>query len=122
MSESCPAHIDPPAGGSAGPPPALAAGLADVELRSGRAIALDVRERREYESGTIPGARYLPLRRLDPSQLEPGRRYITFCATGSRSGAAARALRDAGLDVFVLAGGLDAWRRLGLPVTSRPAR
>lgn len=103
-------------------PPTLAPGLADVELRSGRSIALDVRERREFEAGTIAGARYLPMRRLDPAALEASRRYITICTSGSRSAVAAQRLREAGLDAVSLAGGLDAWRRLGLPVAVRGRR
>jgi len=64
-------------------------GEAEVELRAGSAIALDVRERSEYESGTVPGALFVPLGRLDPAALDPDRRYITVCASGSRSAVAA---------------------------------
>ncbi len=100
-------------------PPPLPPGLADVELRSGRSIALDVRERREYDAGTITGARHLPIERLDPAKLDSHKRYITVCTSGSRSGVAAHRLRAAGLDAVSLAGGMNAWRALGLPVSSR---
>ncbi len=91
-------------------------GQADVELRSGGSIALDVRERREYDAGTVPGASCLPIGVLDPRQLDPSKRYITVCASGSRSGVAAQRLREAGLDAVKLEGGLTAWRDMGLPV------
>lgn len=93
-------------------------GEAEVELRAGSAIALDVRERSEYESGTVPGALFVPLGRLDPAALDPDRRYITVCASGSRSAVAARRLREAGLDAVNLAGGMAAWRHFGLSVTA----
>jgi rhodanese-related sulfurtransferase len=97
-------------------PVSITPGRADVELRSGGAIALDVRERREYEAGTVPGARWFPVVALDPGQLDPHGRYITVCSSGSRSAVAARRLRDAGLDAVKLEGGLTAWRGMGLPV------
>ncbi|MGO9751882.1 MAG: rhodanese-like domain-containing protein [Solirubrobacteraceae bacterium] len=100
-------------------PPSLQPLLADVELRSGRSIALDVRERREYNAGTISGARYFPIDRLDRAQLDSRKRYVTICTSGSRSAVAAQRLREAGFDAVWLAGGLNAWRGLGFPVTSR---
>ena len=42
---------------------------------------------------------------------------IVLCQTGARSGAAATVLKAAGYtDVFVLEGGVNAWKEAGLPV------
>ncbi len=97
-------------------PPTIAPLQAEIELRSGAAIALDVRERREFGAGTVPGAIHRPLRTLTPDELDRGRRYITICASGSRSGVAAERLREAGIEAVKLDGGMSAWRHARLPV------
>ena len=53
----------------------------------------------------------------NPKLLTPGVEYLFICASGKRSLAAARALRQSGLNVHSLAGGLQA---LG-PVAGAPA-
>jgi rhodanese-related sulfurtransferase len=50
-------------------------------------------------------------------ELKKDRPVIVVCNTGSTAGPAAAQLRSAGFaEVFVLAGGLAAWREAGLPV------
>ncbi|HBP66826.1 MAG TPA: cyclic nucleotide-binding protein, partial [Alcanivorax sp.] len=39
--------------------------------------------------------------------LDPAGRYVAYCDTGRRSATAAFLLKNAGLDVFVLDGGLN---------------
>jgi adenylyltransferase/sulfurtransferase len=71
---------------------------------------IDVRDARERAALPGPaGSRHIPLDRLleDPGQLDAHGRYLLVCARGQRSGAAARALRAAGIaDAWSLAGGL----------------
>jgi rhodanese-related sulfurtransferase len=50
----------------------------------------------------------MPALLSDPALLPPGRRYLLVCASGRRSLAAARELRQRGLPVHSLAGGLHA--------------
>jgi rhodanese-related sulfurtransferase len=82
------------------------------------AVLLDVREADEFARSRIPGARNLPLSRLDPSNLGyPGDASVIFhCQTGGRTNRAVHDLAAAGCETFILAGGLDAWQRAGLPV------
>jgi rhodanese-related sulfurtransferase len=87
-------------------------------LRSDRApLVLDVRDPSELggELGPLPGARNIPLAQLQQRAGELStherRDIVVACRTGRRSEAAARILQDLGFSrVFVLKGGLAAWR------------
>jgi rhodanese-related sulfurtransferase len=70
---------------------------------------LDVRQRSEYERGHLPGARHVPLGDLQRHipELDPGRTYIVYCRTGSRSIAGAGLLLGAGFrNVLNMDGGI----------------
>lgn len=89
-------------------------------LREEGAMLVDVREPDEHARAHIPGARNLPLSRLDAAELAPheGRPVLFHCRSGTRTeGHAARLAAKAGAcEAFVVVGGLDAWKRAGLPV------
>ena len=93
-------------------------------LMQAGATLVDIREAAERADGIIPGARHAPLSALDRVDLEADahRPVIFHCRTGRRTAANAEQLeRKAGVDeVYILAGGLDAWREAGLPV-ERPS-
>jgi adenylyltransferase/sulfurtransferase len=96
-------------------PPITAVGpsaLNDEHL--GRTLVIDVREAHEVATGMIPGARHIPLADLlaDPAAI-PGP-VIVVCQTAIRSRRAAEALRDAGVEAAILAGGMEAWTAAGL--------
>jgi rhodanese-related sulfurtransferase len=56
------------------------------------------------------------------SRLDPGRRYIVYCAHGHQvSHAAAALLRSLGLDAWFLDGGIDGWRAAGGPTIRKSA-
>lgn len=71
---------------------------------------LDVRTPDEFEQSHLKGAVNMPLNvlRLKSRLLDPSRHYIAVCDTGRRSASAAFLLGNAGLDVKVLNGGLNA--------------
>lgn len=89
-------------------------------LREGGATLVDVREPDEHARERIPGARNLPLSRLDQVELAvlDGRPVLFHCRSGARTqGSAARLAAKAGLcEAFAVEGGLEAWKRAGLPV------
>ena len=92
-------------------------------LRSGEAVLIDVREPDEFAREHIAGATLLPLSRFDPAQAlskaKPGQRIVMQCKSGRRSADACRLaapLAAAGLPVFTLAGGIEAWKKDNLPV------
>lgn len=74
---------------------------------------LDVRTPDEFEQRHIADALNMPLNvlRLKARLLDNDTSYLVCCDTGRRSTAAAFLLRNAGLDVYVLDGGLNACDR-----------
>ena len=85
------------------------------------ALLVDIREADELAQENIPGARLAPPSRLDQTDLglPEGKRVIFYCRSGARTqGNAARLAAKAGsaCDPYILEGGLDAWKKAGLPV------
>lgn len=83
------------------------------------AILVDIREGDEFAREHIPGVRQLALSQLAVADFAPdGRPVIFHCRSGARtrSNAAALAAKvDETCEVFMLEGGLEAWRKAGLP-------
>ena len=86
-------------------------------------VVVDVREPAEWKTGHIQGALHIPLAQLSSRlpQLPSGKTIVTVCRSGHRSAVAARTLARAGHDVLNLRGGMNAWARAGLPLSSRKA-
>lgn len=84
-------------------PAALAARLADP---ADPVTLVDVRTPEEWATGVIGGS-------VHPGDLPDGTAVVVTCARGPRADAWAR---TAGRPVTVLDGGVDAWRREGLPL------
>jgi len=88
------------------------------------ALLIDIREADEHAREKIPGARHLPLSKLDDANLavHQGKPIIFHCKSGVRT--QANALRLAGQvgvsDAFIIEGGLDACRKAGLPAVTNP--
>jgi rhodanese-related sulfurtransferase len=85
------------------------------------AVLVDVRERDEHARERIPGARNVALSGLEQAELEagPGKVVLFHCKSGMRTlGNAGKLAAKAGegCDAYVVEGGLDAWRKAGLPV------
>ena len=82
------------------------------------AVALDVRERWEWKRGHLDAALHIPLgqlgRRLE--ELPRDTQIVVVCRSGNRSGSVVPPLRERGYDAVNLEGGLQAWRRAGLPL------
>lgn len=84
-------------------------------------VLIDVRTPSEFAEIHARGSVLLPLHALDPGQVKgmmAGKSacYL-LCKSGGRSKQAAAKLHAAGLDgLFVVEGGIDAWRAAGLPV------
>lgn len=80
------------------------------------AILLDVREDDEWSAGHAPGAIHRPLGSLDVSAYDPTVQVVAVCRSGKRSAVAAGQLAAAGITVYNLAGGMQAWLGSGQPV------
>jgi rhodanese-related sulfurtransferase len=97
-------------------PEEVAQGVAE-----GKVLLVDVREPNETEIERYPAAFYLPMSEFDPSIIpDPQGRQIVFaCRSGNRSVTASLMAQAAGLPYDAhLAGGLKAWKALGLPTES----
>jgi rhodanese-related sulfurtransferase len=86
-----------------------------IELREqepDHIAVLDVREPGEVGTGSIPGAKTIPLGELAKrtGELDPSKLTVVHCKGGYRSSIATSVLRRAGLrDIANLTGGYDAW-------------
>ena len=95
--------------------PARAAEL----VRSG-AVLIDVREAEEHAREHIPGARHHSLTRIDQdTPVRPGDEVLVFhCRSGARTRAQSPRLAAAAqsCEAYVLDGGIESWKKAGLPV------
>ena len=88
--------------------PALSEGLEQYRNTPGD-ILLDVRTPEEYRDGHLPGAKNLPLDRLDTIAEPAGSPLFVYCRSGARSAQAKARLARAGYSVTDL-GGLLGYR------------
>ncbi len=85
------------------------------------AVLVDVRDRAEHARERIPQARNVALSEFDKAELpRDGANVVLFhCKSGMRTLSNAQALASkAGdaCDAYIVEGGIDAWRKAGLPV------
>lgn len=98
--------------------PAIDAATARRLLDEG-AVLVDVREPDERAREHIPGTRHAPLSALGRIEAPGAKAVIFHCRSGARTGAnAARLGEAAGCEAYLLEGGLEAWKRAGLPVST----
>ncbi|MFM1768943.1 MAG: hypothetical protein RJA22_1472 [Verrucomicrobiota bacterium] len=85
-------------------------------------VLLDVRTRKEVDTGRLPGAIHLdwngPDFAKEAAKLDPAKTYLVYCAAGGRSASACRLMSGKlGLKNCVnLSGGITAWKKAGKPV------
>ena len=96
--------------------PAQAAEL----VRSG-AVLIDIREASEHANENIPGARHHALSQIDSHHpLRAGDTVLIYhCKSGARTQMNAKRLAAASgsCQVYILGGGIEAWKRAGLPTS-----
>jgi rhodanese-related sulfurtransferase len=90
------------------------------------AVLVDVRPPDEFARERIAQACCAPLDRLargDRAGLPPGAAVIFYCRSGNRTRMGAALLETcAAGEAYILDGGLDAWKRAGLPVQADPGQ
>jgi rhodanese-related sulfurtransferase len=87
------------------------------------AILVDIREADEHAREKLAGAHHLPLSKLDEAELalHEGKPVIFHCRSGARTQSHARRLagKVGGVcEAFIIDGGLEAWKKAGLPVVT----
>jgi rhodanese-related sulfurtransferase len=93
--------------------------LAATRLMNDGAVVVDVREEAEFSAGHLTSAKHIPVGDIGKriGDIPAGKPVLVYCATGTRSGKAAAALKKAGRDqIFNLNGGIAAWKQAGLPI------
>ena len=90
----------------------------DLLQNNGHHLLLDVREKDEYREGHLEGAVSLPRGfleiKVESTVPEKSTPIIAYCAGGTRSLLAAKALKDMGYqNVVSMAGGYGAWKNAG---------
>jgi rhodanese-related sulfurtransferase len=91
-----------------------------AELIRKGAVLVDIREADEHARENIPGSRHHALSGIDRSSIGTGNDVLIFhCRSGARTkGNSARLTATApACKTYVLEGGLDAWKKAGLPVS-----
>lgn len=89
------------------------------------AILVDVRNADEYAREHIAAARHVPMEQLSTGALraEAAPAVIFHCRSGNRTQVNAAALSACtACDAYILEGGLDAWKKAGLPVLADAAQ
>jgi rhodanese-related sulfurtransferase len=91
-----------------------------VNQRNG--VFLDIRETAEFKKEHIAESMSLPLSTLEANIAklkDPAQPIILICASGQRASTAAKQLRGKGFsNIYVLTGGLNAWKDGKLPLFS----
>ena len=87
------------------------------------AILVDIREPDEHARERIAAAKHMPLSRLDDADfsVHRGKPVVFHCRSGARTaGNAPRLAAKVGgeCQAYIVDGGLDAWRKAGLPVVT----
>ncbi|MBL1274821.1 MAG: rhodanese-like domain-containing protein [Ectothiorhodospiraceae bacterium] len=80
---------------------------------------IDVREIREIQQGTMPGAEPLPLATLplNLGNFKPDEKLVIICRSGARSAQACMFLQEQGFEnVYNLRGGMIGWAHNSLPI------
>jgi rhodanese-related sulfurtransferase len=99
--------------------PTLSTLQATQLINSRNPQVVDLRNTDEFAKGSLPNARNIPAGKVAErvGDLKKDKPVLLVCATGTSAGRTAALLRGQGFsDVYVLGGGLAAWREAGLPV------
>lgn len=100
-------------------------GLRPAELTTlmnrDNALVVDLQPAADFEKGHIPGSKNVQVSQFDPEHKKlSGAKalpVVAVCKTGQSAGAAAKRLKKAGFqNVYVLEGGIAAWRQADLPL------
>lgn len=88
------------------------------------AVVVDIRDKKEFDSGHIVDARHIPMSTLEKrlGELEKFKSHpvIVVCKMGQHSGEAAKQLQNAGFEqVMRLRGGMAEWKADQLPVVQK---
>ncbi len=97
-----------------------------VDLIKQGAVLVDIREAHEHANENIPGARHHALSQIDAKHpMRAGDTVLIYhCKSGGRTNMNATKLAAASgtCEVYLLGGGIEAWKRAGLPTSASAGR
>ena len=93
------------------------------ELVDAGAALIDVRTPDERNAAHIEGSRHIELEKVssEADSINRDVPVVFYCKVGARSAMATDAFRVAGYEAYNLAGGINGWVEMGLPVTGGSA-
>jgi rhodanese-related sulfurtransferase len=96
-----------------------------AELVRDGAVLIDIREANEHAHENIPGARHHALSQIDAKHpVHEGDTVLIYhCKSGARTNMNAKRLAaaSANCEVYLLGGGIEQWKRAGLPTSAKSA-
>ncbi len=93
-------------------------------LMDAGAVLVDIREPGERAASSIESSLSLPLSELATREVPKDAEIVIYhCRSGMRTSQNAAALKDkSGCEAYILDGGIEAWRRAGLPLAAAQAK
>ena len=93
----------------------------DKMRQKGTNVVLDVRTKKEYQEGHIPGSVLIDFNSPDfdkeIAKLDKSKTYLVHCAAGGRSAKACKKMESMNFQsLYNLEGGMGAWQKQGKPV------
>ena len=100
---------------------------AEKLIAAKKVVVLDVRTPEEYAAGHIAGATNVNFNGKDfqakLEKLDKDQTYLVHCAVGMRSAKACKKMDELQFrNLYDLQGGLNAWKKAGLPVAKEPVK
>ncbi len=88
------------------------------------AVLIDIRTKKEWDTGYITGSRHIPVadlsRRITEIEKFKSRPVIVVCNLGQVAGSASKQLKAAGFEnVMRLQGGITEWKGQNLPIVKK---
>lgn len=88
------------------------------------AVLIDIRTKKEWDTGYITGSRHIPVadlsRRITEIEKFKSRPLIVVCNLGQVAGSASKQLKAAGFEnVMRLQGGITEWKGQNLPIVKK---
>ncbi|HEY5718125.1 MAG TPA: rhodanese-like domain-containing protein [Motiliproteus sp.] len=104
--------------------PKLSPNLATQMINRDNAVVLDIRAKKEFQSGHITGAINIPLNELDKRSGELNKHrdkpIIVVCNLGHTAAGATKKLHELKFEkVYKLAGGITEWKTQNLPIVKK---
>lgn len=79
------------------------------QLLSSQPEVIDVREKSEFASGHISGAKNIPFGKISTYNASENQSVYVICQSGMRSRQAVRQLKNKGINAINVKGGMNVW-------------